>query len=154
MSGVASHPQWRQLLSMDEFIYHELCVEFYSTFTHVIPTSKKGRPYVDFMLGGQPRVLAYDAFAQAMGLDTMYRTMTERHYTVDFHYQAAFTAFIRPEHEHEEYEASVTNAVKLTTPWRILHTFLTRSVVPSQPVGCPPYHEQRATCSLLQEDPA
>ncbi|CAL1400413.1 unnamed protein product [Linum trigynum] len=96
MPGVACHPQWRQLLSLDELIYHELCLEFYSTFSHVVPTSKKSRPYVEFMLGGQPWVLTYDAFAQAMGLNTTYMMMMERHYTVDFHYQGAFQALYRP----------------------------------------------------------
>ncbi|CAL1401864.1 unnamed protein product [Linum trigynum] len=81
------------------------------------------------MLEGQPRVLTYDAFAQAMGLDPTYMTMTERQYTSDFHYQAAFRALSRP--EHEEFKASRTNAVQLRTPWRILHTLLTRSIVPT-----------------------
>ncbi|CAL1381656.1 unnamed protein product [Linum trigynum] len=86
MSGAAYHPQWHQLLSVDELIYHVLCVEFCSTFSHVVPTIKKSRPHVEFMLGGQPQVLTYDAFAQAMGLNTTYMTMTERQYTINFHY--------------------------------------------------------------------
>ncbi|CAL1407140.1 unnamed protein product [Linum trigynum] len=78
MLGVACYPQWRQLFSMDELSYYKLCVEFYSTFTHVVPTSKKSRPYVEFMLGGQPQVLTYDAFAQAMGFETTYMKTTKR----------------------------------------------------------------------------
>ncbi|CAL1381430.1 unnamed protein product [Linum trigynum] len=87
------------------------------------------------MLGGQPRVMTYDAFAQAMGLDPAHMTMTERQYIVDFNYQGAFRAVCRPEHEQDEFEGSCTNAVKLRTPWRILHILLTRSVVPSLQSG-------------------
>ncbi|CAL1393833.1 unnamed protein product [Linum trigynum] len=79
------------------------------------------------MLGDQPRVLTYNAFAQAMGLDTTYMTMIQRQYTVDFHYQALYC----PEHEQVEFEASHTNVVKLRIPWRIMNTLLTRFVVPS-----------------------
>ncbi|CAL1389517.1 unnamed protein product [Linum trigynum] len=106
---------------MDEQIYHKICVEFYSNFSHVVSSSKNSRPHVEFMLGVQPPVLTYDAFARAMGLDTAHMTMTEQQYGVDFHYQAAFRALCRPEHEHEEFDGSRTNAVKL----RILHTLLT-----------------------------
>ncbi|CAL1379606.1 unnamed protein product [Linum trigynum] len=77
MTRVLPLPQWRQLLTMDEEIFHELCVEFYSTFSHIVPTSKKSRPQVEFILGSQLRVLTYDGFAQAMGLDTAHKTMTE-----------------------------------------------------------------------------
>ncbi|CAL1380731.1 unnamed protein product [Linum trigynum] len=114
--GVVCHPQWRLLLTMDELIYHELCLEFYSTFDHVVPTGKRSQSYVEFMLAGQSQVLTYDAFAKVMGLDLTHMTMKECQY--------------RPENEHEEYEASRTNAVKLRTPWRILHTLLTRLVIP------------------------
>ncbi|CAL1389220.1 unnamed protein product [Linum trigynum] len=86
---------------------------------------------MEFMLGGQPRVLTYDAFAQAMRLDTTHITMTERQYTVDFNYQRAFRALCRPEHEHSNFEGSCTNVVKLRSPWRILHTLVTRSLVHS-----------------------
>ncbi|CAL1395229.1 unnamed protein product [Linum trigynum] len=82
-----------------------------------------------------PRVLTYDAFAHAMGLDTTHMTMTERQYTVDFHYQSTFWALCCPEHEQDVLERSRTNAVKLRTPWRILHTLLTRSLVPSLQSG-------------------
>ncbi|CAL1378791.1 unnamed protein product [Linum trigynum] len=75
--------------------------------------------------------MTYDAFSQAMGLDTSYMMMTERQYTVDFHYQAAFQALCRPEHEQEEFVAGRTNEVKLRIPYRIMHTLLIRSVVPS-----------------------
>ncbi|CAL1370607.1 unnamed protein product [Linum trigynum] len=116
---------------MDEEILHELCVEFYSTFSHIVPANKKSRPRVEFMLGGQPLVLTYDAFAQAMGLDKAQITMKERQYTIDFNYQGAFRAFCHAEHKQDEFEGSRTNAVKLKTQWRILQTLLTRSVVPS-----------------------
>ncbi|CAL1379099.1 unnamed protein product [Linum trigynum] len=116
---------------MDEEIFHELCVEFYSTFSHIVSAGKKSRPQVEFMLGGQPRVLTYDGFAQAMGLDTTHMTMMEWQYTDDFNYQDTFRALCRPEHEPNEFEGSHTNAVKLKTQWRILHTLLTRFVVPS-----------------------
>ncbi|CAL1378906.1 unnamed protein product [Linum trigynum] len=101
---------------MDERIFHELCVEFYSTFSHIVPSSKKSRPRVEFMLGGHPRVLTYDDFAQAMGLDTAHMTMTEWQFIVDFNYQGAFRALYWP--EHDEFEDSRTNAVKLKTQWR------------------------------------
>ncbi|CAL1361373.1 unnamed protein product [Linum trigynum] len=48
----SSFIQWQHLLEVDELIYRELYVEFYSTISHVIPTSKRNRPYVEFMLGG------------------------------------------------------------------------------------------------------
>ncbi|CAL1381523.1 unnamed protein product [Linum trigynum] len=132
----ATLPQWFELLlTMDEDIFHELCVEFYSTFSHIVPASKKSHPRVEFMLGGQPRVLTYDGFAQAIGLDTAHMTMTERQYTVDFDYQDAFRALSRLEHEQSEFEGSKTNATKLQTQWRILHTLLTRSVVLTLQVG-------------------
>ncbi|CAL1394414.1 unnamed protein product [Linum trigynum] len=86
MTRVLYHPLWCQLLTMDEEIFHELCVEFYSTFSHIISASKKSRPRLEFILGGQPRVLTYDGFSQAMGLDTAHMTMTERQFTVDFNY--------------------------------------------------------------------
>ncbi|CAL1389046.1 unnamed protein product [Linum trigynum] len=120
---------------MDEEIFHELCVEFYSTFSHIILASKKSQPRVEFMLGGQPRVLTYDGFAQAMGLDTAHMTMTERQYMVDFNYQGAFSALCRPEHEQSEFKWRHTNTVKLKTQWRIIHTLITRSVVPSLQSG-------------------
>ncbi|CAL1360186.1 unnamed protein product [Linum trigynum] len=135
MTGVLGHPQWRQLLTMHEEIYHELCVEFYSTFSHIVPASKKSRSRVEFMLGGQPLVLTYNAFAQAIGLNTDHITMMERQYTVDFNYQGAFRALCRQEHEQDEFEGSRTNAVRLKTQWRILHTLLTRSVVPNLQSG-------------------
>ncbi|CAL1388842.1 unnamed protein product [Linum trigynum] len=41
----------------------ELCVEFYSTFSHVITSSKHNRPYVELVLGGQHHGLTYDGFS-------------------------------------------------------------------------------------------
>ncbi|CAL1371075.1 unnamed protein product [Linum trigynum] len=120
---------------MDEEIFHELCIEFYSTFSHIIPASKKSRFRVEFMQGGQPQVVTYDGFAQAMGLDTAHMTMMERQYTVDFDYQDAFRALCCPEHEQSEFEGSKTKAIKLKTLWRILHTLLTKFVVPSLQSG-------------------
>ncbi|CAL1412133.1 unnamed protein product [Linum trigynum] len=135
MTEVLSHPRWRQILTMVEEIYYELCVEFYSTFSHIVPASKKIRPRVEFMLGGQPRMLSYDDFAQAMGLDPTHMTMTERQYSVDFDYQIVFHALSHSEHKSDEFTGSRTNAVKLKNELRILHTLLTHSVVPSSQSG-------------------
>ncbi|CAL1381824.1 unnamed protein product [Linum trigynum] len=110
-------------------------MDFYSTFSHIVPTSKKRRPRMEFMLGGQPQVLTYDAFTQAMRRDTAHMTMTERQYTVDFNYQGAFRALYHLEHEEDEFEGSLTNAEKLKTHWRILHSLLTRSVIPKLQSG-------------------
>ncbi|CAL1401594.1 unnamed protein product [Linum trigynum] len=101
MTGVLSHPQWRRILTMDEEIYHKLCVEFYSTFSHIVPANNKSQPRAEFMLGGKAQVLTYDAFAQATGLDPTHMTMTERQYSFHFDYQQAFRALCRPEHEHD-----------------------------------------------------
>ncbi|CAL1379227.1 unnamed protein product [Linum trigynum] len=64
--------------AVNELIYRELCVEFYSTLSHVIPSSKRKGPYVEFMLGGHHHVLTYDRFTQAMRLHPTHMTMTER----------------------------------------------------------------------------
>ncbi|CAL1370388.1 unnamed protein product [Linum trigynum] len=65
-----------------------------------------------------------------MGLDTTTMTMTAREYTRDFHYQEAYSAIYRPKHRDHHFRASNTNVVKFRTPWRILHTLLTQSVIP------------------------
>ncbi|CAL1369623.1 unnamed protein product [Linum trigynum] len=40
-----------------------------------------------------------------------------------------------PEHQHDEFVGGHTNAVKLRTPWRIMHILLTRSIIPSLRAG-------------------
>ncbi|CAL1381819.1 unnamed protein product [Linum trigynum] len=102
-----------------------------STFIYEIPNRRRNMPYVEFMMGGQHHVLTYEGFAQAMGLDTTTKTMTERQCTRFFHYQEAHSAICRSEHREQQIRASNTNVVKFRRPWRILHTLLTRSVIPS-----------------------
>ncbi|CAL1406028.1 unnamed protein product [Linum trigynum] len=92
MSGVLIHPQWHNLLFIDELYYRELCVEFYSTFIHEVPTSKRNQPYVEFMLGRHHNVMNYDSFDQATGLDNTVMTMLKREYARDFIYQKAYRA--------------------------------------------------------------
>ncbi|CAL1402438.1 unnamed protein product [Linum trigynum] len=83
------------------------------------------------MLEGEQHVLSYDGFVHAMGLVPTHMTMTETQYTADFHYLEAYQAICRPEHHDDEFKDSNTNAVKLRKPWRILHTLLTKSIIPS-----------------------
>ncbi|CAL1382145.1 unnamed protein product [Linum trigynum] len=66
-----------------------------------------------------------------MGFDPTHVMMTKRQYTTNFHYQAAFRAIYHPKHQNDEFEGGHTNVVKLQTPWRILHTLLTNSIIPN-----------------------
>ncbi|CAL1394944.1 unnamed protein product [Linum trigynum] len=65
---VVAHPQWRRLLEMEDDIYGELCVEFFSTFT--IFTSKSTfsdpRHKVTFHLGGEWNTLTFDELARSL----------------------------------------------------------------------------------------
>ncbi|CAL1370585.1 unnamed protein product [Linum trigynum] len=65
-------------------------------------------------------------FRPGHGLDTTYMTMTERHYTIDFHYQAAFQALCLPEHEQDEERWMWRGAPSLAGPspsqWRLSTT--------------------------------
>ncbi|CAL1356102.1 unnamed protein product [Linum trigynum] len=103
MSGVLIHPQWCNLLSIDDLIYREVCVELYSTFIHEVPTNKRNRSYVDFMLEEHHHILTYDGFTQAMSLDTTLITMSEREYARDFKHHESYLTICHQEHQGHQF---------------------------------------------------
>ncbi|CAL1388996.1 unnamed protein product [Linum trigynum] len=72
MREAMAHPQWRQLLELDDDNYGELCVDFFRTFTISKTMSAFGNRLrtMKFHLGGECRTLTFNGVARAMELDT------------------------------------------------------------------------------------
>ncbi|CAL1408180.1 unnamed protein product [Linum trigynum] len=131
LSPVVTNRYWRRLLSIREKVYHELVLEFYTTFEHAYTEDWKDGEAVKFRLGGEPRSMSYDELANALGLnlvdDRDYITESAKLAGVDF--GTLYTSLARP--GQLPFKAGKTKASTLQLDNRILHHMLAKSYTPA-----------------------
>ncbi|CAL1402943.1 unnamed protein product [Linum trigynum] len=131
LSPVVTNRYWRRLLSIREKVYHELMLEFYTTFEHAATDDWKDEKAVQFWLGGVPRSMSYDELANALGLnlvnDRNYLTESAEPAGVDF--GRLYYSLARP--RQLPFKAGKTKASTLQLDNRILHHMLAKSYTPS-----------------------
>ncbi|CAL1368885.1 unnamed protein product [Linum trigynum] len=131
LSPVVANKYWRRLLSILGTVYHELVLEFYTTFKHAATADWKDEAAVQFRLGGEPRSMSYDELADALGLnlvnDRDYITEIAEPDRVDF--GRLYFSLARP---HQlPFKAGKTKASTLQLENRLLHHLLTKSYTPA-----------------------
>ncbi|CAL1393238.1 unnamed protein product [Linum trigynum] len=97
-SAIVTNRPWRRLLCIREKVYHELVLEFYTTFKHEETEDWADGEAVKFRLGGSPRSMSYHDLATALGLgladDRDY--VTELSDPVGVNFKTLYTCLAQP----------------------------------------------------------
>ncbi|CAL1359919.1 unnamed protein product [Linum trigynum] len=130
-SAIVTNRPWCRLLCIREKVYHELVIEFCTTFKHADTEDWKDGEAVKFRLGGAPRSMSYHELATALGLgladDEEYITKLTKPEGVDF--RTLYTYLARP--GQRPFAAGKTKASTLQLDNRILHHLLAKSYTPA-----------------------
>ncbi|CAL1372309.1 unnamed protein product [Linum trigynum] len=128
--AIATNRPWRRLLSIREKVYHELVLEFYTTFNHKDTTDWADGEAVKFRLGGEPRSMSYHdlAIALDLGLDDDMDYVTELNNPKGVNFKVLYTRLAQP--AQRPFLAGRTKASTLQLDNRILHDMLAKSYTP------------------------
>ncbi|CAL1370576.1 unnamed protein product [Linum trigynum] len=109
------HPQWRQVLDLEDDIYGELCVAFFNTFTIRKTQCLLGHPVcrVELWLGGEGCNLSYDELAIALGVEAKHEDDWEEAAIRSFDVNAAFFKFCLPKYRRTKFKSALTTASTL-----------------------------------------
>ncbi|CAL1388461.1 unnamed protein product [Linum trigynum] len=109
MRETVVQPQWRQLLDIEDDIYGELYVEFFSTFTIHKTQCLLGHPIcrVKFQLGREGRTLSYDELAEALGVQAKHEDDWEEDAIRSFDVNAAFMKFCLPQYRRKKFRLTL-----------------------------------------------
>ncbi|CAL1353819.1 unnamed protein product [Linum trigynum] len=131
LSPVVTNCYWRRLLSIRVKFYHELVLEFYTSFKHAATDDWKNEAVVQFRLAGEPRSMSYDELADALGLNLVnnrdYVTEIAEPDRVDF--GRLYFSLARP--RQLPFKAGKTKASTLQLENRLLHHMLAKSYTPA-----------------------
>ncbi|CAL1388132.1 unnamed protein product [Linum trigynum] len=130
-SAIVTNLPWRRLLCIHEKIYHDLVLEFYTTFKHEVTEDWTDGEAVKFRLGGAPRSMSYHDLGTALGLgladDREYVTELTEPEGVNF--KTLYTRLAQP--RQRPFMAGRTKASALQLDNRILHHLLAKSYTPA-----------------------
>ncbi|CAL1411874.1 unnamed protein product [Linum trigynum] len=127
-SAIVTNRPWRRLLSIREKVYHELVLEFYTTFKHEETEDWADDEAVKFRLGGAPRSMSYHDLVTALGL------ADDREYVIELtepegvNFKTLYTRLAQP--GQRPFVAGRTKASTLQLDNRILHHLLAKSYTP------------------------
>ncbi|CAL1361017.1 unnamed protein product [Linum trigynum] len=129
--AIATNRTWCRLLSVRVKVYHELVVEFYTTFQHEETTDWANNETVKFGLGGEPRSMSYHDLAVSLDLDMVdvKDYVTELTNPDGVSLKALYTRLAQA--GQNPFHVGRTKASTLQLENRILHHLLAKSFTPS-----------------------
>ncbi|CAL1389025.1 unnamed protein product [Linum trigynum] len=130
-SAIVTNRPWRRLLSIRETVYHELVLEFYTTFKHEETEDGADDEAVKFRLGGAPRSMSYHDLATALklDLDDDREYVTELSDPVGVNFKMLYTRLAQL--GQRPFVAGRTKVSTLQLDNRILHHLLAKSYTPA-----------------------
>ncbi|CAL1368747.1 unnamed protein product [Linum trigynum] len=129
--AISTNRTWLRMLSIREKVYHELVLEFYTTFWHEDTTEWADSKAVKFRLSGEPRSMSYHDLAVALelGLDDDEDNVTELHNLESVNFKVLYTLLAQS--GQPPFHAGRMKASTLQLDNFILHNMLGKSFTPA-----------------------